>query len=51
MLHYCLDAYTLSMKEMHLTNKENGEKLSRFEQLGPNVIVVADRVYGTIPGI
>jgi hypothetical protein len=51
MLHYCLDAYTLSMEEMHLTNGQNGEKLSRFEQLGSNDVVVADRIYGSIPGM
>jgi hypothetical protein len=39
------------MKEMHLTEGQNGEKLARFEQLGPNIIVVADRIYGTIPGM
>jgi hypothetical protein len=51
MPHYCLGAYTLSMKEMRLTEGQNGEKLTRFEQLGPNVIVAADRIYGTIPGM
>jgi hypothetical protein len=51
MLHYCLDAYTLSMKEMHLTEGQNGEKLARFEQLGPNALVAADRAYGNIPGM
>jgi hypothetical protein len=51
MLHYCLDAYTLSMKEMHLTEGQNGEKLARFEQLGPNDVVAADRIYGSIPGM
>jgi hypothetical protein len=51
MLHYCLDAYTLSMKEMHLTGGHEGEKLARFELPGPGVIVLADRMYGNIPGM
>ncbi|MDR3161281.1 MAG: hypothetical protein LBU28_06670 [Spirochaetaceae bacterium] len=49
-LHYCIDACTLSMREMHLAMK-GGEKLSRFEGFGENDIVVGDRAYGTIPGM
>jgi hypothetical protein len=49
-LHYGVDAYTLGMKELHLTNRGGGEKLSRSEQLVPNDVEVGDWIYGTILG-
>jgi hypothetical protein len=51
MLHYCLDLFTLGMKEFHITGMEGGEKLSNFSCFGGNDIVVGDRVYGRQPGI
>jgi hypothetical protein len=51
MLHYCVDAFTLAMQALQLTERGGGEKLSRFEQFGPHAVVVADRVYGTLPGM
>jgi hypothetical protein len=50
-LHYCVNLFSLSMKEMHLTQIETGEKLSNFESLGIDDVVVADRAYGTISGL
>jgi hypothetical protein len=44
MLHYCVDGCTLGMKELHLTDRGGGEKLSRYEQFGPQDIVVGDRI-------
>jgi hypothetical protein len=51
MLHYCLDLFTLGMKEFHITGMENGEKLSNFGGFGEDAIVIGDRAYGTLPGI
>jgi hypothetical protein len=51
MLHYCLDVFTLGMKEFHITGMEEGEKLSNFTYFGGTDIVVGDRIYGTLPGI
>jgi hypothetical protein len=39
------------MIEMSLTDIKTGEKLSNFKELGADDIVMADRAYGTIPGI
>jgi hypothetical protein len=39
------------MIEMSLTDIKTGEKLANFKELGANDIVMADRAYGTIPGI
>jgi hypothetical protein len=51
MLHYCVDLFSLTMKEMRLTDMETGEKLLNFKTFGKNDIVVGDRAYGTIPGM
>lgn len=51
MLHYCLDAFTLGMREFHITDIRTGEKVGNFEGLGGNDLVVGDRAYGTLPGI
>ena len=50
-LHYCVDLFTLGMKEMRLTEAGAGERLSLFERLGPGDVVLADRAYGTIQGL
>jgi hypothetical protein len=51
MLHYCLDLFTLGMREFHITGMETGEKLCNFTGFGENDIVMGDRAYGTLPGI
>jgi hypothetical protein len=51
MLHYCLDLFTLGMREFHITDMRTGEKVGNFSGLGGNDIVVGDRAYGTVPGI
>lgn len=50
-LHYMIDLFSLCMKEMHLTTGAEGERISRFETLGKDDLVLADRIYGTITGI
>ena len=51
MLHYSMDLFTMSMREMHITDRKTGEKLPNFRQIGVNDIVMGDRIYGTLPGI
>jgi hypothetical protein len=51
LLHYCVDLFTLAMREMALTGIKEGEKVSNFKRLGAGDIVIGDRIYGTIPGI
>jgi hypothetical protein len=51
MLHYCLDLFTLAMREMRLTGLKTGEKLRDFTVFGKGDIVLADRIYGSIPGM
>jgi hypothetical protein len=51
LLHYCIDLFSLSMKEMRLTDIKSGEKLSNFMSFATGDIVVGDRAYGTIPGM
>jgi IS4 transposase len=52
MLHYSLDLFTLSMREMLVTDhRETGEKLANFKNLGKEDIVMADRAYGNMPGL
>ena len=50
-LHYCIDMFTLAMKEMKLTDTKRGEKLSNFETVGKEDVVVADRGYCSRQGI
>ena len=51
MLHYSLDLFTLSAREFAITDNKTGEKLANFKKLGKGDIAVADRAYGTLPGI
>jgi len=51
MLHYSMELFTLAAREFLITNEKTGEKLVNFKALGKNDIVIADRAYGTIPGI
>ncbi|GHU58686.1 IS4 family transposase [Spirochaetia bacterium] len=50
-LHYCLDLFTLGMRELKVTDIKTGEALTNFANLGKNDIVIGDRGYGTMPGI
>jgi hypothetical protein len=51
-LHYALDLFSLGMVEMSLTDIKTGEKLTNFKGFGKNdIVVVADRAYGTIAGM
>jgi len=51
MLHYSLDLFTLSAKELLVTDIKTGEKLVNFKQVGKGDIVIGDRAYGTLSGI
>ncbi|GHV87580.1 putative transposase InsL for insertion sequence element IS186A [Spirochaetia bacterium] len=51
LLHYCLDLFTLAMRELKITDMKNGEKLRNFERFEKGTIVLGDRAYGTIPGM
>jgi len=51
MLHYSLDLFTLDVKELVVTDRKTGEKLSNFKRIGKGDIVMGDRAYGSIPGI
>ena len=51
LLHYSLDLFTLSMREMHITDMTTGEKLSNFELVGAGDIMMGDRIYGSITGM
>ncbi|GHV32581.1 hypothetical protein AGMMS4952_23180 [Spirochaetia bacterium] len=43
LLHYSLDLFTLSMREMHITDMTIGEKLRNFKQIGPGDIMMGER--------
>jgi hypothetical protein len=51
MLHYCIELFTLGAREFLITDGRTGERLANFKELGKDDIVVADRAYGTAPGI
>ena len=51
MLHYSMELFTLATREFLITDEKTGEKLVNFKELGKNDIVIADRAYGTVPGI
>jgi hypothetical protein len=51
MLHYSMDLFTFEVRELLLTDRRTGEKLSNFKRLGKEDIVVADRAYGNTPGL
>lgn len=50
-LHYMIELFHMELVEMHLTEAKEGEKLTRFENIGQNDIIIADRAYGTLRGI
>jgi hypothetical protein len=50
-LHYMLDLFTLDTLEMKLTGSDCGEKLTNFNKLGKNDLMLCDRVYGTLTSI
>ena len=51
MLHYSLELFTLDVRELLVTERKTGEKLTNFKQVGKGDIVMGDRIYGNIPGI
>ena len=51
MLHYCLDLFTLSVRELLVTTRKVGEKLSNFTLFKKGDLVMGDRVYSSIAGI
>jgi len=51
MLHYSLDLFTLAVRELLITDRKTGEKLSNFKRFGKGDIVIGDRAYGTPQGI
>jgi len=50
-LHYMMDIFTLEASEIKLTDEKTGEKLSNFEEIGWNDIIIGDRAYGTLKSI
>lgn len=50
-LHYMMDIFTLEAAEIKLTDEKTGEKLSNFEEMGWNDIIIGDRAYGTLKSI
>jgi hypothetical protein len=50
-LHYAVNLYDLSPKEMLLTGREEGEKLGHFQSFGPGDAAMCDRAYGTLQSI
>ncbi|GHU97216.1 hypothetical protein FACS189483_02500 [Spirochaetia bacterium] len=50
-MHYCLDLFTLGMRELKVTDIKTGEALTNFTRFGKNDIVIGDRGYGTMPGM
>jgi hypothetical protein len=50
-LHYSLDLFTLGARELLVTDRRTGEKLSNFKWLGKGDIVMGDRMYGTVRGV
>jgi hypothetical protein len=50
-LHYALDLFSLSARELLLTNNKTGEKLVNFKSFSEQDIVMGDRAYGTLKGI
>jgi hypothetical protein len=50
-LHTMMDIFTLEANEIKLTDEKTGEKLSNFNEIGWNDIIIGDRAYGTIKSI
>jgi hypothetical protein len=50
LLHYALDLFTLTARELRVTNIRASERLSNFMRLGEGDIVMGDRAYGSLPG-
>jgi len=50
-LRYTMDIFSLEATEIKLTDEQTGEKLSNFEEIGWNDIIVGDRMYGTLKSI
>jgi hypothetical protein len=46
-----MELFTLAARELLVTDRKTGEKLSNFTELGKRDIVRGDRAYGSIPGI
>ena len=51
MLHYSVELFTLSVREILLSDIKTGEKLSNFNKLGKEDIVMGDRAYTTLNGL
>ena len=51
MLHYSMDLFSLAARELLVTDRKTGEKMSNFKQFGKNDIIVADRAYGNMPAL
>jgi hypothetical protein len=51
MLHYSLDLFTLAERELLVTGRETGEKLSNYKSIRKGDIVIGDRAYGNLAGI
>jgi hypothetical protein len=49
-LHYALDIFKMSSLQCKITRQAVGETLVNFE-LGPNMLVLADRIYSTVRGM
>jgi hypothetical protein len=51
LLHYCVELFTLGVRELLVTDMRAGEKIGNFKCLGKGDIEMGDRIYGTIPGM
>lgn len=49
--HHMVELFTLNMAEFHFTEASEGERVSRFEEIRPDDIIIADRAYGTVKGM
>lgn len=49
--HYMMELFSLNMVEFHFTEANEGEKISRYENIKSKDIIIGDRAYGTISGI
>lgn len=50
-LHYLVNLFTLGLVEMHLTEANEGETITRYSSLEEQDIIIGDRAYGTLKGI
>lgn len=50
-LHYMMELFNLNMTEHYFTDASEGEKLTRYQKIQKNDLILADRAYATLTGI